>query len=108
MQTLLPMVTISKLSIHTSSPIQEWLPIFNRHGYFMFTLGFITTPSPTFAPNNFNKKHFNLYEGNNDDLKNIPFTKNQTVCLKKLAPGLYQSLLNLLRSVLIYGIRGQR
>ena len=51
MQTLDSMVTGASVRMPTSSPIQTWSPIANRHGNEMFTFARITTPRPIFAPN---------------------------------------------------------
>ena len=51
MHTLLPITTLSRLSIQHASPSQQWSPMVRFHGDLMMTLFFITSPFPIFAPN---------------------------------------------------------
>ena len=45
------MVTSDKLSMQTCSPIHDWFPTIIFQGYLILTVGLITTPFPTLAPN---------------------------------------------------------
>src|ERR1039457_3288075 len=80
------MITSDKLSIHTSSPIHEWLPICNFHGYLIFTEGLIRAPGPNFAPNNLNKKTFMPEKIFSGFLKKKILTKYHTNCFGFEAP----------------------
>ena len=80
------MVTDSKLSIHTFSPIQQSFPMVYFQGNFMLMQGLNLTPVPTFAPNNFNKYVLKLEGNGNEDLKKITLTKYQNNCVGLFAP----------------------
>lgn len=49
-QQFVPILTLTRLSIQTSSPIQLCSPMESSHGYFTRTPGLRTTPRPSFAP----------------------------------------------------------
>ena len=81
MHTLFLIVTDAKLSIHTSSPIQTLSAMLSFHGYLIRTRGFITTPSPTDAPNNLNDKTRTV-EHENRDSTNSAFARYQSSLFK--------------------------
>src|SRR5215475_216569 len=58
MQQWAPIVTRSKFKMKTSSPIQANSPMLNFQGRWILTRGLITTPLPTWAPNNRRTEHF--------------------------------------------------
>lgn len=86
MQTLLPMLTLSRLSIQTSSPIQQSSPISNFHGNFTVTSFFMTSPFPIFAPNRRNREIFIPINGFHEARTNNAFTKYHNACFINPAP----------------------
>jgi hypothetical protein len=86
MQQSLPMVTGSKLSIQTCSPIQQSLPMESFQGNLILMQGLNLTPIPIFAPNSFNKYVLRDEGKGKGDLKKIILIKYQTICVGFDAP----------------------
>lgn len=101
MQTLSSKVTCARLSIQTFSPIQQWLPMVSFQGYFMFTLGLMTTPLPILAPKAFNQNIFSAEEGFHAFFRKMRLMKYHTNRFGT-EPGLYQELLKEDKFVFIF------
>src|SRR5579871_3661059 len=82
MQTWEPMVTCAKLSIQTSSPIQQWSPIVRYQGNLTLTPGLMYAPLPTLAPKIRSTNAFNL-----GTAKNLEETNGEPEkCQRSLSP----------------------
>src|SRR6185437_1561724 len=90
-QTLLPITTFPRLSIHTFSPIHTLFPTLKNQGYLMFTHGFMRIFFPAEAPNNCSSNTFNFEKGNKELLKKTELIIYQQHLLNEF-PGLYQEL----------------
>ena len=86
MHTLFPIMTSSRLSIHAFSPSHTSFPYVSFQGNFMFTLFFITSPFPIFAPKSFRKNTFIPIKGFQEARTNNALTKYQRVCFINPAP----------------------
>jgi hypothetical protein len=104
-----PIVICSKLSIQQSSPIQAWLPIDRRQGYFTRTPGRITAANPMLAPNARRSALLSLDDGFHEHRNTGRPRKNQRATVNLPRPTWYRRLSNVLKSGLIaqYGVHFQ-
>src|ERR1035437_456635 len=108
MHTSSPIVTFARLSIHTSSPIQERSPSERSQGYLTRTQGLMTTESPMRAPKIRSRMTLTRDEGNTLERSTGRPRKNQSACVTVDRPAWYQELSNVERSGLINGFRRWR
>src|SRR3712207_3832133 len=85
MQACAPTETGARLSIQTSSPIQQKSPRVRRHGNLIRTLGLTFTLLPTFAPNTRRRAERQREPGSHVDTRR-PLAKTQSASLTREAP----------------------
>src|ERR1017187_7509012 len=97
MQTFASIQPSAKLSIQQSSPSQEFFPILSNHGYFTLTPGLMTTPTPTFAPNDRSIQRRAAEKRSSEDRSSGSPEKNHAIWTTLSPPGWYQSFRKLRR-----------